>query len=174
MNFFLFRKNVPRLDLNSGPRPQSRTYTCSKPLGYGPAIENMWKLYYVITLYNLVNCTNNKLFYFISFYSGRKRRGSESALSDSSSDDYFYSMMWGCMDESSRCYSPLVMSECTAAMVLMNLSCSPTALKLKAARAAASSAHPALQAAALIQMNGDNSTYEHHQSDSTSKTHFTF
>ena len=112
------------------------------------------------------------------FFSGRKRRGSESALSDSSSDDYFYSMMWGSAgsgnvggDENRVCYSPLVMSDCTAAMVLMNLSCSPTAVKLRAAQAAASSSHPALAALAgeaLVQLNGDI-TYEHQQSDSTSK-----
>ncbi len=86
-------------------------------------------------------------------------------------------MMWGSAgsgnvgDENRGCYSPLVMSDCTAAMVLMNLSCSPTAVKLRAAQAAASSSHPALAALAgeaLVQLNGDN-TYEHQQSDSTSK-----
>jgi hypothetical protein len=82
-------------------------------------------------------------------------------------------MMWGCsgnssMDETPVSYTPLVMSECTAAMVLMNLSCSPTAVKLRAAQqAAASSAH-----SALLQMNGGDSYNEHHQSDSTSKRHF--
>ena len=31
------KKNFPRRDLNPGPDHESRTYTHSRPLGYGPA-----------------------------------------------------------------------------------------------------------------------------------------
>jgi hypothetical protein len=77
-------------------------------------------------------------------------------------------MMWGAAAgaDGNRCASPVVMSECTAAMVLMNLSCSPTAMKLRAAKAAASSALSAQPA--LLHINGDCAN-DQHQSDSTSK-----
>jgi hypothetical protein len=125
----------------------------------------MWQYYLLLLLLHFNYLII--LIILIIFCSGRKRRGSESAMSDSSSDDYFYSMLWSHDDH--RCNSPLVMSECTAAMVLMNLSCSPTAVKLRAAKAAASSAVPARPA--LQHINGDRSS-DLHQSDSTSKTCF--
>ena len=76
-----------------------------------------------------------KHFSHFFFYSGRKRRGSET-LSDSSDEGELDYSPWSSSSE--RAATP-VMSECTAAMVLMNLSHAQLAAASAAAAASASS-----------------------------------
>ena len=73
--------------------------------------------------------------FLISSFSGRKRRGSET-LSDSSDEGELDYSPWSSSSE--RAATP-VMSECTAAMVLMNLSHAQLAAASAAAAASASS-----------------------------------
>ena len=98
-----------------------------------------------------MNNNINICFYLI--FSGRKRRGSDT-LSDSS-DEGEYAFSWSSSEE--RSATP-VMSECTAAMVLMNLSHAQMASKEVSAmqqrmmqfmhRGSGSNSHAAANAAA--------------------------